>query len=252
MKTGTREWSDDSANCMTGTCPHRCRYCYAPEWYKRWGKPFPEVEQFNPKAKAKKYDGVVMFPTRHDITPENLQHTLTFLDELLKLGNSVLVVSKPHFSCVVKMCALCMDYDAKERLEFRFTIGSLNEMDLRYWEPGAPRAEERLRCFEYAKNAGFKVSASMEPLLCRPADALPLVNELLDYCEGSEIWIGAMNNIERRVKIESPVDAAMVKALKEQQTPRAMRALYDCLKSCPEVRWKDSYQKALGLGGPKG
>ena len=43
MKTGTREWSDDSANCMTGACPHRCRYCYVPEWHKRWSKPFPAV-----------------------------------------------------------------------------------------------------------------------------------------------------------------------------------------------------------------
>ena len=43
MKTGTREWSDDSANCMVGACPHRCRYCYVPEWHKRWSKPFPAV-----------------------------------------------------------------------------------------------------------------------------------------------------------------------------------------------------------------
>lgn len=35
--------------------------------------------------------------------------------------------------------------------------------------------------------------------------------------------------------------------LERRQTPEAMRQVYDALYSHPQVRWKDSYQKALGI-----
>jgi DNA repair photolyase len=103
-KTGTREWSDVSVNCCLG-CSNACVYCYAREGPQaryqqhggaKWAIERPMAaelvrhgEKFN-----KRYGGVVMFPTAHDITPGTRQACLAALHQLILAGNRVLVVSK--------------------------------------------------------------------------------------------------------------------------------------------------------------
>lgn len=97
---GTREWASSSVNVMSG-CSHDCRYCYARTSASRF-KTHPgdwTAEVVRPQAATKQFgkrSGTVMFPTQHDITPGNMEHTLPVQGRLLKAGNTVLVVMKPH------------------------------------------------------------------------------------------------------------------------------------------------------------
>ncbi|MFH1558536.1 MAG: hypothetical protein ABII76_27365, partial [Pseudomonadota bacterium] len=77
-RTGTREWSAHSANCLIG-CSHDCRYCYARANAVRYGRCTAEEwahPRINERAMGKKWtkqDGVVMCPTSHDILPAFLE-----------------------------------------------------------------------------------------------------------------------------------------------------------------------------------
>ena len=108
-KFGTKEWSDYSVNCVSG-CSHDCLYCYAKSMairFKRksnddWGD--EEIRWKDVYKKRKKLNGIIMFPTSHDITPSNLSACYEVLEKLVKAGNKVVVVSKPHLECITKIC----------------------------------------------------------------------------------------------------------------------------------------------------
>ena len=129
-----------------------------------------------------------MFPTSHDITAESLVNCLIVLEKLLDAGNEVLITTKPKFKYITEICSKFSRF--KDLIQFRFTITSTNDENLRFWEPGAPRFEEGLKCVKYAFKNDFKTSISIEPVL----DIAPyiLVNILLPYITES-IWIGKMN-----------------------------------------------------------
>ena len=87
--TGTKEWSEISANCVMG-CQNNCVYCYARyNAVHRWGYCKSEDDWKNEKinwtrAKKKqtKCSGVIMTPSTHDITSNNLDAFLTMADNL--------------------------------------------------------------------------------------------------------------------------------------------------------------------------
>ena len=144
--TGTQEWSVKSINCCSG-CSHDCRYCYAKGMaikFKQVTESQWPLERIRPEdvtKRQRKYDGQVMFPSSHDITPNNLNACSTVLGNLLDAGNRVLVVSKPHLECIR---AICEQFEAiKEQILFRFTIGACDDRILSYWEPNAPAYDER-------------------------------------------------------------------------------------------------------------
>ena len=82
---GTQEWSVKTINCCTG-CSHDCRYCYAKEMAIRFKQltasqwPLERIRTADVNKLQKKYDGQVMFPSSHDITPNNLDACLTVLE----------------------------------------------------------------------------------------------------------------------------------------------------------------------------
>ena len=155
---GTREWAPKNVNCCTG-CSHDCRYCYARGMAVRFRQVKPEEwkeERIRWKDVRKRYrhfEGTVMFPSSHDITPQNLVACLIVLRKLLRAGNKVLVVSKPHLECIRVICRVFEDY--KDQILFRFTIGASDNEILSFWEPNAPRFKERLESLRYAFGKGF-------------------------------------------------------------------------------------------------
>lgn len=245
MKTGTREWSEHSVNCVTG-CSHNCRYCYARyNAVKRFGTVKSdelwqeEVIRENDKhKKRKKLNGIVMFPTTHDITPKTLDACVCVLDNLLFAGNEVLIVSKPHFECVRFLCDLFTGY--KDKIMFRFSIGAIDSGLLSYWEPGAPCYSERLDCLKHAFVNGYKTSVSCEPLLEYNAIAA-MINDFLPYVT-DKIWIGKMNKIETRVSVE---DDIFVNAVKDGQTDEKVIELFNRYKKNKKIEWKDSYKEII-------
>lgn len=246
---GTREWSAVSVNCVRG-CEHRCRYCYACAEalrFKRiaapeeWGTTYLSVNENQVARMFPKYNGTVMFPTTHDITPRFLQPCLDVLEHLLAAGNQVLVVSKPTPSCVEAIIERFRD--VRELIEFRFTIGCLNKHLLKYWEPGAPSLPARIACLRMAYDAGFETSLSAEPVL--DLDDVGCFPGVFDRYVTGTIWIGGMNQIDQRVV--PGTDPAEIARIKAGQTPDAVRRLYELVGENRKIRWKDSLRKVLGL-----
>jgi DNA repair photolyase len=251
-RTGTREWSDHSANCIRG-CSNGCLYCYGREFALR-GKRIARgvdwlIERPYPKGLAecgKKRRGRVMFPTTHDITPANLNQCMAALRSLLDAGNEVLVVTKPHLACVTRICHEFIEW-ADRRLAFRFTIGAASDHILRFWEPDAPSLQERLRALAYAKSRGFSTSVSSEPLL-EPEHAEALGAMLAPHITDT-LWIGGLNHARARTAWcrETPGLEDEIRRIEAWQTPDAIWGLYRRLKGVSWIRWKDQYRKVLGL-----
>lgn len=245
--SGTKEWSVASVNCVTG-CEHNCRYCYARAEalrYKRIANPeqwaTPIVRPRELVRRRRKINGRVMFPTTHDITPSTLGPCLNVLGHLLRAGNEVLIVSKPHLDCVKELCRSFGQF--QPQILFRFTIGAFDDRILSYWEPGAPHVNERLLSLHYAWNRGFATSVSAEPLL-DAENVQQLVAAVENYVTDS-IWIGKANKLRQRCV--PGTDEAEIARIEAGQTDEVVRRVYGQLKDHPKIRWKESYKEVLGL-----
>lgn len=244
--TGTYEWAQETVNCVNG-CKHDCRYCYA-RWnavdrYQRMGlKDWPDmrVREKDVRKGYRKYDGVVMFPSTHDVTPEVMGPCLLVLEKLLHHGNEVLFVSKPHLSVITE--AVSRFAWATDQLRFRFTVGAVDNEILSYWEPGAPTFQERLQSLQLVFGAGFKTSISAEPLL-QPWRVLDLFDRLKPYVNW-EFWIGKLNKADARVKLDDG-DRTMLDELLSWQTDEEVMKIVDALKDEPLIKWKDSYKEVI-------
>lgn len=251
---GTQEWAASNANIQTG-CEHDCKYCYAKTMairFKRataktWTK--PKLRQHDVDKKYTRRAGRIMFPTAHDITPTNLDTCLTVLKRMLAAGNEVLVVSKPCLECVKRLCAELLPH--KNKLVFRFSIGSKDDTVLSYWEPGAPSYKDRLASLKHAHNAGFHTSVSCEPMLDANIDAV--IDAIRPYVTDS-IWLGKINRLRSILPHNCPntPDALRrAEALLATQSDTLIKALYQRHHHDPLIKWKDSIKSVVGLARPK-
>ena len=172
-KFGVAEWAEFSVNIGTG-CSHNCRYCFACN-NAVWRKQIPSRADWTNERlksnlpKAKKYGGRVMFPTTHDISPFYLESAVATLHGLLEQGNQVLIVSKPHLVCVQRLCREFENF--KSQILFRFSIGSLDESLAAFWEPGAPKIQERMDCLKLPTPPATPPASAWNP--CCPAELMP-------------------------------------------------------------------------------
>ena len=243
---GTREWSVKTVNCCDG-CSHDCRYCYARAMAVRFKRRTVEdwhqerIRTHDLAKLHKNYGGTVMFPSSHDITPNNLDACLQVVERLLLAGNHVLIVSKPHLDCVKAICGRFAGH--RDNILFRFTIGADSDEVLRFWEPGAPAYLERKAALAHAFNDGFQTSVSCEPMLDSAnidrlvADLLPLVTET--------IWIGKMNHVSRMKHGASAEMITALEAIAAGQTDEIIQAIYERHQANPQIRWKESVTKIL-------
>ena len=245
--SGTKEWSVASVNCLSG-CEHNCRYCYARAnalRFRRISSPDQWAEsRLRPaevKRRRRKQSGRVMFPTTHDITPQFLQPCLDVISNILRAGNDLLIVSKPHLPCIEAICREGRLF--RGAIMFRFSIGSANDSILSYWEPGAPCFEERLACLRYAHAEGYQTSVSCEPLL--DANQAPALFRELEPFVTDSIWFGKLNKIRQRCVPGTSREE--IERIEWGQTPGAIQLIYELLKDESKVRWKESYKAVLGL-----
>jgi ParB-like chromosome segregation protein Spo0J len=248
-KTGTKEWSDYSLNINQG-CEHNCKYCYARENALRYEQ-IKQVEDWTKTKRLKSFDepvskqeGQGMFPTTHDITPTNLDDCIVFLEKHLKAGNKILITSKPHLDCIKRICDKFKDY--KEQILFRFTIGSISDDVLRFWEPNAPSFTERFDSLKYAFNSGFDTSVSCEPMLDK---SISLLVCKLRFYVTQTIWVGKMNKVRERVITEnwSNEDRCYLNMIYQCNKDEFIKDLYEQLKIEPKIRWKESIKEVVGL-----
>lgn len=210
---------------------------------KNWEK--EDINSSQLIKKVKKVDGLIMYPSSHDITPINLQYSITFLQKLLESGNRVLIVSKPHKIVIEKICETFSEF--KENILFRFTIGSNNSDVLKFWEPNAPSYEERLNCLKHAYELGFSTSISCEPML--DSNIEQLVLELEPFVTDS-IWIGKANFLLRRLKMNGITDTENITKANElisSQTDSKIKTLYNNLITNPKIKWKESIKKIVKI-----
>lgn len=256
-KTGTREWSSSSANLFSG-CVHACRYCYAKANAIRFGRHTREswsTEVLREDVLNKRWgrrQGIIMFPTTHDITPQNVDACLTVLKRMLAAGNRVLIVSKPCLETVTKLCKELALW--QPQVTFRFTIGSQNAGRLKYWEPGAPPFHHRLASLEWALGLGWTTSVSMEPILDLTVREVVELALTVEPYVSETIWIGVANQLRQRVTINcgegDVTDKATVGHLVAAWNETSIRALVEAVEMLPplarKVRWKDSISKIIG------
>ncbi|MBT3379337.1 MAG: hypothetical protein HN742_37420 [Lentisphaerae bacterium] len=247
--SGTREWAPKTANCIRG-CAHDCRYCYAKSMairFKRktsesWRDEEPVLHQIDAACKGKPTR--VMFPSTHDITPSVLLTCLGAIRRLLAHGHELLIVSKPHFSCIDTTCQEFLG--ARDRITFRFTIGSARNDTLEFWEPHAPTFEERLACLQFAFWMGFETSVSCEPMLDdRVKDVVDAVTKYVS----DSIWIGKANQLRQRLRINGADAETMGRGdeLLATQTDDRIRELHSRLADNRLIRWKDSIRDVMGI-----
>jgi DNA repair photolyase len=248
---GTREWATRTINCCTG-CAHDCRYCYARSMAVRFNHTTQE-EWKNKKIRQKDVDkayryneGTIMFPSSHDITENNFDACFKVLEKLLKAGNRVLIVSKPHLSCIKHLCDKLQLH--RDNILFRFTITAKDDKVLAFWEPGAPLYEERKQSLKYAFDKGFETSVSIEPML-DSENNFELVEDLSPYVTNS-IWIGKLNQPRRRIDMRGTDVAEAVAKVEAGQTDARIIAIYERLKSNPIVKWKESVKKVMNIDLP--
>lgn len=183
-----------------------------------------------------------MYPTAHDIVPANLDASIRVLKLVLDSGNNVLIVSKPHLDCITRLVDDLAGW--KDRIMFRFSIGSVSEAVCKLWEPGAPAPVERLAALQVAWVAGYRTSISAEPLLGGLEMAQAILAAVRPYISDT-VWIGKMNKISQRVDQSLPGIAEAVRAIEAAQTDENILGLYHTLKDDPVVRWKDSITSTI-------
>lgn len=253
-KTGTREWAEESKNIVKG-CKNNCRYCYARANAIRYGQihdkgdwPEMKVNMTAVEKRAHKVpgNGRIMFPTAHDIFPEHIEETLKFLRKWLEADNEILIVSKPHLECIKRICDDPQISKKKDKVVFRFTIGSMDNGVLKFWEPGAPPFEERLECLKYAHSHGFQTSVSCEPYLDRRIAFL--IKAVYPYVNDT-IWVGKMNRIGQRVDTKSwtEEEKKFLHEVEISQTDKAVGRLYIMFQNYPKIHWKDSIKEVMNL-----
>ncbi len=183
-----------------------------------------------------------MFPSSHDITPDNLDAALVVLGKLLRAGNRVLVVSKPHLEVIRAICDQFGDY--RKSILFRFTITATSNEILAFWEPGAPTYEERREALAYAFDAGFDTSVSVEPML-DTSNIDQLVADLTPRVSHS-IWIGKMNYLGR-IKVDGPEVEAELERIRAGQTDEHICTIYNRYCYNRAIDWKNSIKDVVGL-----
>jgi hypothetical protein len=220
-----------------------CRFGLTTE--KEW--PIERIKTSVPLVRHRR--GIVMFPTAHDITLPILDACCSTIYDNIILKNKMLICSKPRWNCMREVFNTCFQH--KELVELRFTIGSLNDDALSFWEPGAPTIEERFECLKQAKKWNFYTSVSVEPML-EPWDVENIINKIGRYVNG-QIWIGLLRKPEQRVNIGTDEDGELrLKELTEFYKTNEMKDIFNKVSGYPNVMLKDSARKMLvGNGDSK-
>jgi DNA repair photolyase len=247
IPSGTKEWADYNVNCIKG-CYNNCRYCYAMCMAKRFGRATLKTWQNMVirddvvTQNFRKFSGRVMFPSSHDLfdLPEYEDACFIVLNKLLESGNDVLITTKPRLAIIKKIEKKFSRY--QDQIQFRFTITSINDDLLKFWEPNAPRFEERLKSLQYAYQKGYKTSVSIEPFL--DYNPGPLISVISPYVTES-IWVGIMNYIPRENirKGEIPY----YNSIRENYLIEHLKEIHEFLNVSPKIRWKDSIKRKLQL-----
>jgi len=246
ITSGTKEWASSNVNIYRG-CSNNCKYCYAKLMavrFKRKTLTNWKTMEVDKKALYRRYklrNGRIMFPSSHDITddPEVISNCIHVLRKMLSSGNTVLITTKPRLIAIKRICRELNGF--KNQILFRFTITSINDELLQFWEECAPTFSERISALKHAYYKGFKTSISIEPFL--DDTPLPVVNSVMDFVTDT-IWVGKMNHIRK--------NGLTIKEKQQYKRIRNISSFQNIKKFLPElfettdmIRLKDSIRNMI-------
>ncbi len=241
----------NNVNICSG-CKNDCLYCYMKPIFAKFGgkkgKKLPEdwhkweLRPDNVKKKQNLKDGLVCFPSSHDIFPEILDEYLEVLGKLLRAGNEVLIFSKPHVRCIQAILNASTFF--KDKILFRFTIGAKDDEILSFWEPNAPNYLERKECLFQVHDRGFRTSVSIEPML-DTSGIKELVSDL-EPCVTEDIWLGQMTHLNG-IKNWSEKEGfeEQKERIAQGQTPERLAEIYDIFKDNQKIKWNKDTLKVI-------
>lgn len=241
-KTGVQEWAQHSFNCVLG-CKNNCRYCYAKRIKQsrfKLTRDWKEEQLINKYTSSQKhYNGIVMFPTAHDINEENYEHFVNHLCDLVGYKNNVLIVSKMDYNIANKFInsmGVDLPHSCKSQIEFRITMTCFKEDIKKYWELELPRLSSRYLSIMSLQQY-FKTSISIEPLI--DGNILPyiILNKTMLSIPSSDIWIGCLTNYKLNPNI--PEEKAVIELYK------TLPEIYEEYKNYDFIKFKDSFFKAM-------
>jgi hypothetical protein len=210
----------------------------------------PHIRTAEVAKQRRKLDGVIMFQGASDITHRNASECLVVLRKLLEAGNEVLIVSKPAWN-VVQLMMESLKY-WQSQVMFRFTIGSSFDNVLKFWEPGAPNFESRIKSLSCAFLEGWRTSVSCEPYLdCHPAHIVALYEQCAPFLSrdpAGGMWFGMLRHWNSRVDLAGATEQQIklyVEPLRVAQGDAFVRLLVKELDGKPHVRWKDSIREMI-------
>jgi len=191
-------------------CRNGCLYCWSrldkdkPKFpdkplitWEDWEHPTPRKSKQTIKHIK---DGRYMFPSTHDIHPENMKEVLKVCLEILQKGNYLLITTKPHYEVIQYLTAELVEF--RNQVEFRFSIGSIDNRVLKDWEVNASTFEERKRCLKLAFMMGYDTSVVIEPYLDEHPDFV--VKECHAFVS-RDFWVGRMNHFSELIKKVSDI-----------------------------------------------
>jgi len=241
IPSGTKEWASSNVNLVSG-CSHNCLYCYAKKMAIRFSRKTEEtwkIMELNENVLNHNYKqrkGRIMFPTSHDIVPEFKEECFSVLEKLLEANNSVLITSKPHFEIIEDLCNRFIYF--RNLIQFRFTITSINNELLLFWEEGAPLFQERLESLKYAFKKKYKTSVSIEPFLDK--NPIPLIEKITPYVSET-IWLGKMNYIKKNDLMIR--EKSYFEAIRKNYSLENIQNVIEKLSRNKKIRYKDSIKK---------
>lgn len=282
LKFGVQEWSNLPSRNLCFGCSADCCYCYAASaarFHKKlkdwntWSKMIFLPKWLNITYQPIGFDNCLMFPTTHNIPseePEIRAGCIKFISKMVcEKQVRVLVTLKPHLDVIREICdrfdvnrlewplkkKVRVIENPKQYVGFRFTIGSLNARKLAIMEPHAPPFEERLAALELARDRGFRVSVSAEPLLDEDLPALvDFLTSRLGACEKKRdegtIWVGPLHpywSVEQvREKYGEPCANLYEETLSFSRYDH-VKEYYRLFYNHPRIQFKQSVKKMMVL-----
>ncbi|MBD3214690.1 MAG: hypothetical protein GF311_18915 [Candidatus Lokiarchaeota archaeon] len=261
LKMGTKEWASRNVNCIKG-CKVGCIYCYAKaiaKHYRGYTDDSWRILRINPKTVEKGYSKSrkktsapwdIMFPTTHNIFIEEpyFSACIKVLKKCLKAQNTVLITIKPKLDVVKKLCKIFINY--KDKIGFRFTIGSTDSKILELFEPYGSSFEERLESLKYATKMRFSTSVSAEPLLDKtPFDLVDKIIPHLSVLDRKKdigtIWIGLLKKKYIPRELRRGEIKTYLENLEKSFRFKHIFLYYKPLYSNKRIKWKESILKLM-------